>query len=1013
MIPRLRRAWLRACTLACSLFSAAPVSASDTDLRTAFVSPPASARPWVYWTWLSSNLTREGITADLEAMRRVGLGGALILDVEQGTPGGAMKFFDEQWQAMFRHTVAEAKRLGLEIVMNNGAGYYGSGGPWVSPEQGMQSVYRSETHIAGGAPWSGVLPRPVDRADYRDIAVLAVAEPPLAEKDRYPYPGLTMKALLWKTWVAYVGTQSAPLDTAAPAEAIIPLNRVIDLTDKMDATGQLAWEPPPGTWTLLRFGHAYNGSQIGPAPREQRGPETDKLSKAATAHHFNTFVARLNEVVGPANRPALVGTHIDSWEGGGQNWTAGMREVFAQRRGYDPLPYLPVITGRVIGDLQISERFLWDLRQTVSELMVENYVAEFQRLAHEHDLRFTFESYTTSGHDLDAANFADEPIAEFWTPTGQGEDFFPTLKSMSSAAHVNGRTVVGAEAFTSFRTERWLWHPAMLKRLGDEAFTHGANRFIFHRYAAQPFLDRQPGLQMGPWGLHYERTNTWWEWSGPWHTYLARCQHLLRQGEPVADVLSLQSEEPLLRFQVSPISGYDYDACGPDTFRGVTTREGRLVLPTGRRYRLLTLAHTGTMTVPLLTRLRDLVRDGAAILGRPPQATPGLTDYPHADTQLRRLVEELWGPGAPVTTRNVGRGKVFCGISPEHALALLGAAPDFTAERPLRWIHRLHGDTDLYFVANPTDEAVTVDCTFRVAGKVPELWDPETGRIVAAPVYAAAPPHATRVAVPFRPNGSLFVVFRPAAPDSPPPIESVSRDGQPVFADSLAVNPDPVVDLAIGEIREAGAYVIATRGGETRRVDVPPLPAPVDVAGPWQLRFPSGWGAPPAVTLPELVSWKNHKDAGVKFFSGTATYTKSLVIPAHFLGEHRRLVLDLGRVEVMAKVALNGQDLGILWKPPYRVDITAAAKVGDNHLEVAVVNLWPNRLIGDEKLPEDSERKPDGTLKAWPAWLLEGKPSPTGRYTFSSWRLWKRDDLLLDSGLLGPVTLRSVAVLPP
>ena len=1002
-------------SLALSVSVAASAAGADADLQQGFLHPPASARPWVYWTWLSSNVTREGITADLEAMQRVGIGGALILDVDQGTPAGTIKFFDAKWQEMFKYTVAEAKRLGLEINMNNGAGYYGSGGSWVPPEMGMQWVFQSETPIAGGATWSGVLPKPVDRADYRDIAVLAIAEPPLAAKDRYQFPGLTMKALRWKSWVAYTGTQSAPLDAKAPAHAIIPLNRVIDLTAQMDATGKLTWTAPPGKWTVLRIGHAYNGSRIGPTPQGQGGPETDKLSKAATALHFNTFVKHLNNLVGPDGKVALVGTHIDSWEGGGQNWTADMREEFKKRRGYDLLPYLPVLAGRVIGDLQISERFLWDLRKTVSELMVENYVEEFQMLAHENGLRFTFESYTTTGNDLDAANFADEPMAEFWTPTGQGQDFYPTAKSMSSAAHLNGHKVVGAEAFTSFRTERWLWHPAMLKRLGDDAFTRGVNRFVFHRYAAQPYLKPKPGLQMGPWGLHYERTNTWWEWSKPWHTYLARCQYLLRQGEPVADVLNLQSEEPLLRFQDIPLTGFDYDACGPDTFQRVTTRNTELTLPTGRHYRLLTLSHTGTMTVPLLAKIRDLVRDGAAILGEPPRATPGLTNYPQADADLKILADELWGSGAPVTERTVGRGKVFRGISAEHALSLLVVAPDFSAERTLSWIHRTDGEREIYFVANPSDETAMVNCTFRVAGKIPELWDAENGRIVSLPAYSTAVAGLTRLSIPLRPNGSMFVVFKPAAHSAPPAIESVSLDRQPLFANGVALSAAPVINFADSEINEAGSYLIATRDGKTRKIEVPPLPLPVQVDGPWQLHFPGGWGAPPGVIdLPTLISWNNvWSDARIMDFSGTAVYTKNLVIPAALLGANQRLTLDLGRVEVMAKVTLNGKDLGILWKAPYSVDITSAAKAGDNALEIAVVNLWPNRLIGDENLPEDSDRKADGTLNSWPAWLLEGKPSPTGRFTFSSWRLWKKDDLLVDSGLIGPVKLKVSAALPP
>lgn len=996
--------------LAGELF-AAPLSLPE--LRPAFASPPPSARPWVYWTWLSSNLTREGITADLEAMKRVGLGGALILDVDQGTPLGSTTFFDESWQAMFKFTIAEAKRLGLEINLNNGAGYYGSGGRWVPPEQGMQWVFQSETHVTGGTTWHGILPKPVDRADYRDIAVLAIPELDRPAKDRFQIPHFMYKALRWKTWVAYTGGESAPLDAVAPPEAIIPREKIVDLTARMDPSGAVAWDAPPGEWTLLRFGHAYNGSGIGPTPKGQGGPETDKLSKAATALHFDAFVKHLNDLVGPEGRSALVATHVDSWEGGGQNWTAAMREEFQQRRGYDPVPYLPILAGRVLGDLQITERFLWDLRKTASELMVENYVAEFHRLAGQNGLRFTFESYTTTGNDLDAANWADEPMAEFWTPTGQGEDFYPTTKSMSSAAHLNGRAVVGAEAFTSFRTERWLWHPAMIKRLGDDAFAQGVNRFVFHRYASQPFVNRQPGLQMGPWGLHYERTNTWWEWSGPWHAYLSRCQFLLRQGEPVADVLRLQSEEPILRFQMSPLVGYDYDACGPDAFQKAVVEGGDVVFPTGRRYRLLTLHHTGTMTVPLLARIRELVREGAVILGEPPRATPGLTDYPKADGELKKIAEELWGAGAPVAQRKVGKGHVFRGISTEHALAQLGQVPDFESDQKLRWIHRTVGDAEVYFVANTTEAPVVANGTFRVAGKTPELWDAETGETTPLAMYAPVEGGRTRVSLSFGPSESAFVVFRPPVAGDPLAVATVTRDGQTLVraGNYLSTTLPPAIDLSRNEIREAGTYVIGTVDGKSRTLEVPPGPEPLPVHGGWSLRFPAGWGAPPEIKLDELVSWKDRPENGVKYFSGTATYYHTLNVPLGWVGEGRKLFLDLGRVCVMAKVILNGHDLGILWKPPYRVDVTAVAKAGDNALEISVVNLWPNRLIGDERLTEDSDRKPDGTLKTWPQWLLDGQPSPAGRFTFSSWRLWKKDEPLQDSGLLGPVTLQTVATI--
>ena len=1004
------RKCLVAAIFSTALFLGTACAADEfADLARGFAAPPPTARPWVYWTWIDGNINKAGITADLEAMKRVGIGGALILDVDQEMPHGPVRFFDKQWKDLFRYTVAEAKRLGLEINMNDGPGYYGSGGPWVPPEMGMQTVVASETHIAGGARWSGTLPVPSKRPEYADIAVVAVLE---RARSKYRIPDFEMKSLQWRAWIAYRGTRSAPLDAVAPAEAIIPLEGVMDLTGKMGADGSLTWDAPAGDWTILRLGHAWNGHIVGPSLRGETGPETDKLNKAATDLHFEAFVQQLNEIAGPDAKSALVATHIDSWEGGGQNWTGDMRDEFKKRRGYDPLPYLPILTGRVLGDLQTTERFLFDLRKTVSELTIENYTQEYQRLAHEAGLRNTFESYTTIANDLDNALYVDEPMAEFWTPNGQGLDFQPTIKSMSSAAHINGYSVVGAESFTSGASEKFRWTPSMIKSIGDVAFCGGINRFVFHRYAAQPFAEGvKPGMQMGPWGLHYERTNTWWEFSRPWHEYLARCQYLLRQGTFVADALQLTSEEPLLRFQETAIAGYDYDACGPETLLrgGMLGNEFRF--PSGAHYRLILLPDSPSMSLPLITHIRDLVRGGAAILGNPPQRTPGLTDHERSDAELQAIAMELWGSDPAVTDRAVGQGRVFRHITPEAALAALGVAPDFTSDAGLHYIHRTLGNAELYFVASAKPEPVVATCTFRMANRQPQLWNPRTGAIVPLEAFAADG-ESTTLTLPLEPNGSAFILFTSDATAPGRHVLQVTRDNARLLDGGLLQHSaaEPEIDPVNRTLRQPGEYVFTFADGHTKTLSVSDAPA-MTVAGPWQLRFPAGWGAPPQVTLDALISWSQHADAGIRYFSGTATYSKTLTLPLPVTGQH--LVLDLGKVEVMARVRLNGQDLGILWKPPYRVDITSAVKAGENTLEIDVVNTWVNRLIGDEQRPEDSERNKNGTVKTWPQGLLEGKPSPAGRLTFSSWRLWKKSDPLQDSGLLGPVTLTTVQQYEP
>jgi hypothetical protein len=623
------------------------------------------------------------------------------------------------------------------------------------------------------------------------------------------------------------------------------------------------------------------------------------------------------------------------------------------------------------------------------------------------------------------------------------------------------------------------------------------NRFVFHRYAMQPWLNYQPGMTMGPWGLHYERTATWWEQSRPWHEYLARCQFLLRQGLFVADICYLKPEDAPQGFSVHRRHGYDYDDCTAEVvLTRMSVRDDRLVLPDGMSYRLLVLPQVTTMTPALLRKVKDLVEAGATVIGPRPRKSPSLSEYPQCDDEVKRLANELWGDcdGQAVKEHAFGKGKVILGATPEKNLEKMGIRADFSAGATLRWIHRSLDGTEIYFVASAAPQAVETVCSFRVAGQRPELWQPETGQSERVVAYEQAN-GVTRIPIRFEPSGSVFVVFRPAA-ESSDPVLTMTRDGRqilpaPEMKTKVTINKatygvltDPtrtrdvraklqaIVDageltfqvarMAEGDdpaygivktllvdytaegksfqvsgqdpqeitlhtsagaeqvaqvhrgpdgrlyldVWQPGLYQLRTLSGRTLQGLTSTWPAPQEITGSWELRFPPGAGAPERVTLEKLISWSEHSSPGVRYFSGTATYAKTINVPATMLGENRHLYLDLGKVQVMAQVKINGKDLGILWKPPYRMEITDAVKAGDNALEVRVVNLWPNRLIGDETMPEDSSRNPNGTLKEWPAWVREGKPSPTGRYTFTSWRLWKAGDPLQESGLLGPVMLR-------
>ncbi len=1147
------------------------------DLQKNFVSPPRAARPWVYWFPLNGNLTKEGITADLEAMARVGIGGALYMETDQGAPRGPADFAGPLWRQLLLHAGREANRLGLEINMNNDAGWCGSGGPWITPELSMQKVVWTKKVIEGPHKFVGELAKPKAEHDYyEDIAVLAMPAPSKDVKIEMIDGKASFKP-------QHFPPQAAKFATV-PKEAAITREQIRDVSAYMDKDGKLSWEAPAGKWLIMRFGHTTTGKDNHPAPESGRGLECDKFSKEAVATHYRGLMSKLVADYGPLVGNSLVSMHIDSWEVGSQNWTPRMREKFQQRRGYELLPFLPVYAGYVVDSMEVSERFLWDLRQTVSDLIVEVYAGEFRRLANKDGLRLSIEAYDGVPCDeMTYAGQADEPMAEFWK-VGFSTEYSCT--EMASAAHTYGKRILGAEAFTSNDKERWLEYPGSIKGLGDWAFCEGINRFVFHRYAAQPWIDVAPGMSMGPWGLHYERTQTWWEQSKAWHEYLARCQYMLRQGLFVADVLYLQPEGAPRRFAAPTKTrpGHNFDGCTPEVLlTRASVKNERIVLPDGMSYRVLVLSQVESMTPKLLRKVKELVDAGAPVFAAaPPEKAPGLTSYPQCDDEVSKLASELWKGGrlhvwkdgngvdpkhaeanaptfssaarwiwekegdaaaAPPSVRyfrrrvhiepgevirsarlvmtadnsfdcdinglRVGHGDNFGhgygmnvgsvlkpgenelvvmatngGDGPNPAgligtltvklqsgrtvtvetdktweiaekasgpwaaakeLGRLGMAPwgtievpvepaeiyphaaaveewfarngvpaDFNATPYLRYIHRAIDDTDVYFVVNPEPHAVMATAEFRVVGKQPEFWWPDTGRTAKANAFTEGK-GTTRVPVSLEPNGSMFVLFRePSAGIDP--VVSVKRDGRDLLmASTMSASsewPDALpLDIARGEIEQGGKYEIQTASGKKKMIEARTV-APQDVKGPWRVTFDPKRGGPKDVEFKTLDDWSKRSEEGIKYYSGVATYLTSFSWTANkdTKGKEKaRTILDLGRVEVMAEVSLNDKPLGILWKTPYRVDVTDAIRPGANELEVKVVNLWVNRQIGDERLPEDSERNPNGTLKKWPEWL--GKPSPTGRFAFTSWRLWKRDEPLVPSGLLGPVSVWEVEAL--
>lgn len=986
------------CTLALALCSWGMTLHAEDNLAKSFATPPADTKPWVYWFVSNGNLNKEGITADFESMARVGIGGLLFMEVDQGVPAGDVAFASPRWMELMKHAFNEAKRLGLEITINNDAGWCGSGGPWITPELSMQKVVWTETIVDGGQPWKVSLPQPETVKDfYQDIAVLAMPAP--AGGDRIP--NAAQKALFAP---GHTPALPASFDKISHT-SVIAREKIINLT------GRKTWNVPPGKWLVMRFGHTTTGKDNHPAPASGQGLECDKFSKEAIGVHYKNLIGKLakqNRALTGSDK-VFVSTHVDSWEVELQNWTAKMPEKFKTLRGYDLLSYLPAYAGYIIDSNEVTERFLWDLRQTVSDLIVENYGAELRRLANADGLKLSIEPLSWDNHapvdEIAYGGQADQPMPEFWLWPCGGFPRFYTANSMPgtvSAAHTYGRRIIPAEAFTSSDAEKWQSHPGNMKVLGDWAFSEGINRLVFHRFAAQPWNDRVvPGMAMGSWGVHYERTQTWWEYTKPWHDYLTRCQHMLRQGLFVADILYLQAEGSPRRFERPPEtelvtdirSGYNFDGCSPDVVMNrVKVKDGRIVLPDGMNYRVLVLPETETMTLGLLRKIKELSDAGATILAatNPPQKSPSLADMQKGDAEVKRIAAELWP-------------KLITGKKPAQYLKEQGIPEDFTASTQLRYIHRATDDADIYFVANPASLPSHSTASFRITGRQPELWHPESGTIEPIRVFSESN-GCTHIPLMLDSEESVFVVFRNQTAKESNRIVSVKRDGDELLQKQTSLEPTSLVTF------QNGNYKTTTADGKTVELEVKELPELLTLKGQWNVSFAPNRGAPNMIMMDELISWSNHPDNGIKHFSGEAVYRKKFHYASSLpreLAKSARIYLDLGKVAVMASVKVNGEHVGITWKAPHRLDITDTILQGENTLEINVVNLWINRMIGDESLPEDSPRQDAGNLKEWPQWLNEGKPSPTGRYTFTTWRLWKKDDPLAESGLLGPVVIQT------
>jgi hypothetical protein len=744
----------------------------------------------------------------------------------------------------------------------------------------------------------------------------------------------------------------APQFTVAPAD-------IVDLTGKMRSDGTLDWAPPAGNWMILRFGYSLTGHENGPAPAEATGLEVDKLNRDDVKDYLDHYLGMYANTVGPSmmGKAGISYLLTDSIEVGPQNWTTNMLSDFQRLRGYDMRPWLPALTGVILKSTSDTDRFLWDFRRTIGQLLAENHYGEMADDLHAHGMRYYSEALEmhrpSLGDDMEMRSHADVPMGAMWTyPADEGPEptYLADLRGAASVAHIYGQNLVGAESMTS-RGPAWGWSPNSLKHIADLEFALGVNRFEIHESTHQPVPDLAPGLTLGPYGLWFNRNQTWADDAGPWVTYLARCSYLLQQGHYDADVAYFYGEEgPLTAVfgwtkAADLPTGHAFDFVNSDVIlHELIFKDGKLVTPGGTSYRILYLGgRSSRMTLPVLRKIADFVSQGAVLVGDKPVDSPSLADN---ESEIQTLADRLWGrqSSSGPHMHPYGKGRVYSGMSANEVLDALKIPADFTYSKPsadtdLMFVHRKLNDGDLYFIDNRKSDAENLEATFRVSGFAPELLDPATGTSQPASYHMAV--GSTTVSLHLDPYGTVFVVF---------------------------IKPTSITDFTAPKLNTI------------------PIPSLDEVLNHnWDVTFQPCRGAPAKMQFDNLTSWSENSDYGVKYFSGTATYSKTIEIPAAVLKPGAHLWLNLGDVENIARIDVNGKPVGTAWKAPFKVDVTDALKPGSNQFKIEVTDLWANRLIGDQQ-----------------PWALK-------KYAFTDIAPYKADSPLLPSGLLGPIHLESVS----
>ncbi len=949
-----------------------------------FLNVPSSDKPWVYYWWLKGNVTKEMITRDLEEMQKKGIGGFLLFDSRgywdsyDGRTGHIPvpldikhEFMSPGWREMVKFAMQEAHRLGLKMSINLANTGGSLRGPWDMKENRAKQLIWTSSSVMGPVKISAELGIPSDKKYFQDVKLLAVkVRSGNTSKDK----AINLNGE-WKT-------------VSAPAENAPVASKVIDLSDKINK-GKFLWDAPEGSWQIIRFGFHTIGDECG----------VDILNPEAVTKYFNLMGAELLKDAGSLAGVTLTHFYNVSWEGGQPDWTVGFEEYFKKYQGYDMKQYMPVLAGLSLEDKSLNERFMRDYLRNVSDCFKHNCYEVIGQLCHSKGILWHSEDggpwprQAPMFKEADQLTFwgeNDMPQGEFWCSNLNDLTTKSNIRYAAMAGHIYGHPLVAVEAFTHMG-QHWTKYPAYLKPFADINLIDGANFFIWHTFTASPPEVGKPGYEYFA-GTHINTNVTWWNKAGNFFDYLGRCQSMLRKGNFVADICCYVNDKNYQMWgradkwnpnsSLTPVKGMSYDLLSSEVvINRLSVKNGRLVLPDGMSYKMLVVDLIDpVIPAEVLRKITKLINDGAiAVLGKTkPTITPGIKGYPGCDKEIGTLADKLWtGYDETVKINILGKGKIITGSSMEEIVKKLNMLPDF--EGPFQYIHR-NGETfDLYFVSGEGNN----DCIFKVNNKKPEIWDPVTGKIYQAVSYKQTNDGRTIVPLTLSKNGSAFVVFREKAESKHFTSVSGPENPQPVSKDG---NSSKFI------FWESGDYVFTTSEGKTNKAQVTVI-SPLEIPGSWNVAFNpatgvKGW----ETTFEKLRLWNEHSNPQIRYFSGTATYSKSFTLTA----EQAKLTsrLQLGVVHDISRVWINGKDLGVVWTYPWTVDLSGKLKEGTNELKIEVTNCWANRLIGDAGLPESQ-----WTTKTNVRRVPDRSVYKEGHQAFSS------KDELMPSGLVGPVKI--------